>query len=183
MDLWYPKADLSDKATADAGSFLGGYPKGIWHKTQGTSYSGALATYKATKNWPNMTIGYDASGKPTAWQHIAAGTAARALKNLTGGVETNRWNCFQIEIVGLADHPVPDDICAILKDVSKWLEKDFGIPRTCSVTFLPAAHSGPARMSFSAWRLYSGWCGHQHVPENDHGDPGSPFPVGQILSP
>lgn len=181
MDIWYSKAIVTDKATADAGSFLGGHPKAIWHKTQGNSYSGALATYQATKNWPHMTVGYDSAGKATAWQHIAGGTAARALKNLPDGVETNRWNCFQIEIVGMADNPVPDDICAILKDVSIWLEKDFGIPRTCSVTFLPAAHSAPGRMSFEAWRNYSGWCGHQHVPENDHGDPGSPFPVSVIL--
>ena len=27
-------------------------------------------------------------------------------------------------------------------------------------------------MSNSEWMAFSGWCGHQHVPENDHWDPG-----------
>jgi hypothetical protein len=28
-------------------------------------------------------------------------------------------------------------------------------------------------MTFAQWRSFYGWCGHQHVPENVHGDPGS----------
>ncbi|GAA0464000.1 hypothetical protein [Streptomyces olivaceiscleroticus] len=28
-------------------------------------------------------------------------------------------------------------------------------------------------MSASQWNGFRGICGHQHVPENDHGDPGS----------
>jgi hypothetical protein len=23
------------------------------------------------------------------------------------------------------------------------------------------------------WKMFSGWCGHQHVPNNDHTDPGA----------
>lgn len=29
------------------------------------------------------------------------------------------------------------------------------------------------RFTFAGWRNFYGWCGHQHVPENVHGDPGN----------
>jgi hypothetical protein len=35
-------------------------------------------------------------------------------------------------------------------------------------------------MNFDAWNAFTGHCGHQHVPENDHGDPGA-FPITAIL--
>jgi hypothetical protein len=38
-------------------------------------------------------------------------------------------------------------------------------------------------MTFSQWQAFKGWCGHQHVPENDHGDPGSmDFPRVIVLA-
>ena len=68
----------------------------------------------------------------------------------------------------------------------RWLNQNHGIPITCVKDWLaygkdsrrpgvtPASYgASPARMSMSAWRSFKGWCGHQHVPENDHGDPGS----------
>lgn len=36
------------------------------------------------------------------------------------------------------------------------------------------------RLSGSAWQTYRGVCGHMHVPENSHGDPGN-IPIGSIL--
>ncbi|MFJ9318240.1 hypothetical protein [Streptomyces globisporus] len=68
----------------------------------------------------------------------------------------------------------------------RWLHDYHGVPLTCVKDWLaygkdsrrpgvtPASYgASPARMSMSAWRTFTGWCGHQHVPENDHGDPGS----------
>lgn len=68
----------------------------------------------------------------------------------------------------------------------RWLHDHHGIPLTCVKDWLaygkdprrpgitPASYgANPARMSFAQWRSFKGWCGHQHVPENDHGDPGS----------
>lgn len=38
----------------------------------------------------------------------------------------------------------------------------------------PASYgASPARLTFKQWREFKGWCGHQHVPENSHGDPGA----------
>lgn len=68
----------------------------------------------------------------------------------------------------------------------RWLNDQHNIPLTCVKDWLaygkdsrrpgitPASYgASPARMSMAAWRSFTGWCGHQHVPENDHGDPGS----------
>ncbi|MFW3474473.1 hypothetical protein [Streptomyces microflavus] len=68
----------------------------------------------------------------------------------------------------------------------RWLHDNHGVPLTCVKDWLsygkdsrrsgitPASYgASPARMSMAAWQTFTGWCGHQHVPENDHGDPGS----------
>lgn len=76
-----------------------------------------------------------------------------------------------------------------LKEVAwlvKWLNTNHKIPLTCVKTWLaygkdtrrpgvvPASYgASPARMTFDQWTKFTGWCGHQHVPENVHGDPGS----------
>lgn len=80
----------------------------------------------------------------------------------------------------------PDWALAEVAWLVRWLNQQHGIPLTCVKNWLaygkdsrrpgitPASYgANPARMSMSAWRSFKGWCGHQHVPENDHGDPGN----------
>ncbi|MDT0473017.1 hypothetical protein RM863_12870 [Streptomyces sp. DSM 41014] len=80
----------------------------------------------------------------------------------------------------------PDWALAEVAWLVRWLNANHGIPLTCVKEWLaygkdtrrpgitPASYgASPARMSMSAWRSFTGWCGHQHVPENDHGDPGA----------
>jgi len=68
----------------------------------------------------------------------------------------------------------------------RWLHEQHSVPLTCVRDWLaygvdarrpgvvPASYgASPARMTFGEWQAFKGWCGHQHVPENDHGDPGS----------
>jgi len=45
----------------------------------------------------------------------------------------------------------------------------------------PASYgASPARMTFAQWENFYGICGHEHVPENVHGDPGA-FPIQRLL--
>jgi LysM repeat protein len=66
-----------------------------------------------------------------------------------------------------------------------WLNVNHKVPLTCVSNWLaygkdtrrpgvtPASYgASPARMTMAQWTSFTGWCGHQHVPENDHGDPG-----------
>jgi hypothetical protein len=58
------------------------------------------------------------------------------------------------------------------------------IPRTSDRTFLDAAgvnHTPRNRMSVEEWKVFSGWCGHQHVPSESHWDPGA-INISQLLS-
>jgi hypothetical protein len=171
-DTWFPGADLSRKAPVDGGSILGGKPKCGWHDTE----TNGLPSY-STGYFPNMTI---MSDRP--YQHIPADRAARAFRNESGGVQTNRWNIFQIEIVGWVNKIT---FRSIYRDVAQWLKEVRGCPLTCTVDWLSYDSSygnSRVRLSGSEWLNYSGHLGHMHVPENAHGDPGWPFPIKEILS-
>ena len=103
----------------------------------------------------------------------------KSLVNLPGGVETNnRGGVYQIEIVGRAvDVPHYDDA---------WYERlRVRLLVVCNFTHTPYIFPLPfqpypqsygknlVRMTFDEWLVFEGICGHQHVPENDHGDPGA----------
>ncbi|MFJ9754980.1 hypothetical protein [Streptomyces sp. NPDC101149] len=79
-------------------------------------------------------------------------------------------------------------------DFLKWLHANHGVPLSGPSTWLtygpdsrrpgvtPASYgASPARMSFSAWNSFRGVCGHEQVPENDHGDPGS-LPFAKLIA-
>lgn len=128
-------------------------------------------------------------------QHISLAEAARALKNPSGGVETNRGGAVQIEIIGTCDperkgdsgwtflptYTKWDSLAKVLKDISKACN----IPLTEGVTWkaYPGSYGTGAsqRLSGGSWNSYKGVLGHQHVPENDHGDPGN-IDIAAILT-
>jgi hypothetical protein len=103
----------------------------------------------------------------------------KSLVNLPGGVQTNRrGGVYQIEIVGRAvDVPGYDD--AWYRCLYERLELVCAMTQTPLVFPLPfqpypsSYGRNLVRMSFDEWDCFEGICGHQHVPENDHGDPGA----------
>jgi hypothetical protein len=171
--LWFPGANTSHLAPSDGGSILGGKPKALWHDTETAN----LPSY-SNGSFPNMTI-----CGTTPYQHIPANRAGRALKNPDGGCQTNRWNVFQIEVCGYANQVTFKQVMA---DVAGWLHERRGVPLTEGVSWKSYDASYGAgngvRLSCSQWESYSGHLGHMHAPENDHGDPGWPFPIDQILA-
>jgi hypothetical protein len=170
----------------------------VWHSTEGTSLpdydDGALA--------PNLTAVPDFAAQRLNWfQHFDFDTSSRALRNLVGGVQTNTLNVCQVEIVGTCDPTthakwvragtrhlympeLPDWAIRDLGAFAKWAHDQHGVPLTSGVTFkaYPGSYgTNNVRMSGASWTAFTGHCGHQHVPENDHGDPGS-FPMAAILN-
>lgn len=88
----------------------------------------------------------------------------------------------------------PDWALQDMADFLKWLNANHGVPLSGPSMWLtygpdsrrpgisPASYgASPARMSFTAWNSFKGVCGHQHVPENDHGDPGS-LPFAKLIA-
>ncbi|MFE7899162.1 hypothetical protein ACFU3E_16865 [Streptomyces sp. NPDC057424] len=102
--------------------------------------------------------------------------------------DTNKtaWSGKRAGIDYLHWPTAPDWALAEVAWLVRWLHDYHAVPLTYVSNWLaygkdsrrpgvtPASYgASPARMSMSAWRSFKGWCGHQHVPENDHGDPGS----------
>ncbi|WP_225811346.1 hypothetical protein [Streptomyces spinosus] len=88
----------------------------------------------------------------------------------------------------------PDWALRDMADYLRWLNANHGVPLVGPEMWLtygpdsrrpgvtPASYgASPARMSFAAWESFKGVCGHQHVPENDHGDPGS-LPFAKLIA-
>lgn len=169
----------------------------VWHTTEGTS----LPTYSGGSEAPNFTAVPDFAAKRLKWyQHFDFDTSSRALVNAAGGVETNTLNVCQVEIVGTCDPAshkkwgatphlytpeLPDWAIRDLAAFAKWAHDQHGVSLTSGVTFkaYPGSYgtSNGVRMSAAKWTSFAGHCGHQHVPENLHGDPGV-LPIAAILS-
>jgi hypothetical protein len=167
---------------------------GVLHTTEGTNWP----DYAGGSIAPNLTIKPVIKAKTIfVRQHFPVDMSSRALMNLQGGVETNTLNVVQIELIGSCDPARrktwgklvagvdyiywPDAPAWLLTEIAKviaWFDKNHGIPADTDVvgrwTAYPDSY-GPGGQRFSAkqWSNFYGWCGHQHVPENVHGDPGA----------
>lgn len=168
---------------------------GVMHTTEGTS----LPSYSGGSVAPNFTALPDIPNKRIRWyQHFDFDRSSRALVNAAGGVETNTLNVVQIELVGTCDpnHQTswsgdkagvdyiywPDAPDWLLQEVAKfvkWAHENHNVPYTqwpqSKWLAYPNSYgsSHGQRMTNSQWTNFYGWCGHQHVPEQDHGDPGN----------
>jgi hypothetical protein len=170
MAVWHP--DATRVPYADAGAFEAGFaPRLVWHTTEGSSlpqYSGSA---------PHFTID-PRDGR--LWQHIAVNQAAKALRGSSfAGIATNLAHAIQVEIIGFAGESDnwPDSHYARLRNLAAWIEDECDVASTESVTFESRVHP----MSRESWRAYKGHCGHQHIPGQDHWDPGL-FKVAKVLS-
>lgn len=170
----------------------------VWHTTEGTS----LPSYSGGAEAPTLTAKPDFAAKRLVWyQHFDFDVSARALVNKVGGVETNTLNACQVEIVGTCDPAthakwdkagyshlytpeLPDWAIRDLAAFAKWANANHGVPLSSGLHFMayPGSYGNSSvRMSGTSWLSFKGHCGHQHVPENDHGDPGA-FPMADILT-
>lgn len=169
----------------------------VWHSTEGRT----LPSYGGGASAPNLTAVPDFGAKRLRWyQHHDLDRSSRALVNAAGGVETNTLNVCQVEIVGTCDPAtrsewlgryaflympeLPDWVIRDLAEFAKWMYDHHGVPLSSGVTFkpYPASYGSPngVRMHPTVWNNFEGHCGHQHVPENLHGDPGA-FPMRAIV--
>ncbi|MEU2418606.1 peptidoglycan-binding protein [Brachybacterium paraconglomeratum] len=177
-------------------AYTGGKPIGLLHSTETGTWPG----YGAGSSAPHLTLRFDPKARTiSARQHFSTTRPSRALVNKAGGVQTNNARVFQIELIGSCDLTFAkkhgylylpdlleetwarDALAAVLAAVSESL----GIPLTSSVVWAnyPGSYGEKAaqRLTGAQWEAYTGWLGHQHAPENDHGDPGD-IPIAEILA-
>ena len=182
MNGFHPRAFNAPAAVAGGSMETGAPAKLVIHTIEAppeTHYQYNPGSYFGHQSWPHCTI--DTQG---IHQHFPIDVAARALFNGPGGVETNRAHAIQCEVMGRAAsvHELPDSTIGHLADWLEWCAQRTGAPLTFARFIAHPASFGEAasqRFSGGEWLAFSGICGHQHVPENDHGDPGD-LPVDRI---
>jgi hypothetical protein len=168
-----------------AGPFTSPRIKFLLHTTEGTSIEGAVGAYRANNSWPHDTVDFMFGHNYRICHHLSYDLAGRSLRNEPGGVQTNTAGVVQVEVVGFATRPDQIDWRAFAIDYLGPRCRQLSIPIASSVTWVayPASYGKNARqrLSGAAWLGYRGILGHEHCPENDHGDPGA-IPIQLILA-
>lgn len=159
----------------------------VLHSTEGSTIDGAVATLKGRGVASHEVVDVR---EQLVVQLVSLDRPAKSLLNLKGGVETNnRGGVIQVEIVGYASRSSangrPGPIMPELDDDElTWL--GHYVRQLCAKVAAPfvfpcwfksypesyGARNG-VRLSFADWLTVEGVIGHQHVPENTHGDPGA----------
>jgi len=181
-DLWMPGAERQPEG--NGGSMTGGKPRVVWHITWDELGKGGkmpsfdnIARYLKSVDYCPHLMWDPWTGRIV--QFYPATQSARALRNLAGGVETNRQGevCIQIEtffspgavVDGKKYMTVAETPCKNLDKIVSWL-RSWGIPDVWPGGW-PTWESD---RSATAWGK-AGHFGHSQVPENTHEDPG-PMP-------
>jgi hypothetical protein len=180
--LYYPPASRTAQwfQGSHPGAKYGDVEKVVWHTTETSGWPGYDSGAKA----PHLTALPDAAARRVRWrQHFPLNVNARALRNEPGGVQTNLDGAVQVELIGTSDRggpglywpDAPEWALAELADFAAFMHTEHGVPLRAAPLWLPypSSYGGSrVRMSGRTWDGFRGHCGHQHAPENTHGDPG-----------
>lgn len=167
----------------------------VLHSTEGINWPG----YGGGASAPNYTFFASIKERRGYWrEHFAANLSSRALENRPGGVQTNTLNAVQVELIGTCDSRYakrwgsltagvdyiywPDAPQWALDELAKFFKWLAGVcPRFKIIDGAPRGWvkypdsyglGARQRLTFTEWNRSVGILGHQHVPENVHGDPG-----------
>lgn len=182
MAVWLPGWPRDESILgAGGGSYTSGPGKFLWHTTEG-SWDGSMSVFRSRLTAPHVMVDPKARRRV---QFIPLDRSAYALRNEAGGVETNREQVLQVEVVWWAAraHELTDG------DL-EWLGREVLAPMVAAAPFPIAVDRFPTfygpdagftlatpdarqRMPAGVWDSFSGQVGHQHVPENSHWDPGA----------
>jgi hypothetical protein len=179
----YPPANRTAQWYADdyPGAIFESIEKLCLHTTEGSGWPG----YSGGAVAPNLTALPDIANRRLIWRHhFPINMSSRALRNLAGGVQTNTDRVVQVEFVGTCEKGgpgfywpgAPDWALADVAGLVEWLHAEWALALNAAPLWLPYPASygkTKARMSGTTWDAFRGVLGHQHVPENDHGDPGA----------
>jgi N-acetyl-anhydromuramyl-L-alanine amidase AmpD len=148
-----------------------------------TTETDRRASYSGTE--PHFEVDRDGS----ILQYVSLNRTAKALYNAPGGGETNRrrGRIIQIEMVNRAGRIADitdaqlDGVAECLRFVDTQLPFDKVEPPQGWFGSEAAWDGADSRFTREEWEAFGGICGHQHVIENDHWDPGV-FPFQRLRS-
>ena len=187
---YYPPADIrsQDFSRAFQGSKI--IPNVlVLHTTETGTWPG----YEGGSKAPHLTVRPDSVNKRLLWrQHFPLDQSSRALRNAAGGVQTNTLNAVQVEMVGTCAATyrdmygyfywpaAPDWALQELAIFVTWLNQQWPTLPIKDAALrgwqpYPASYgnSHGQRLTMAEWVKAYGILGHEHIPENEHGDPGN----------
>lgn len=183
--LYYPPANRTAQWFGDdyTGSLIDP-DKVVWHTTE----TGGWPSYGGGASGPHLTYHADIH----EWrQHYPCNRSSRALRNESGGVQTNTEDALQVEVIAYSDerlaaqrgHLAVSDLDSQalddLADFAAFAHREWGVPMAADPGWLYSDFERPP-MSFNAWRAFAGHVGHNRVPENTHWDPAR-LDINEIL--
>lgn len=179
ISAWLPNVKrtsvLCNGGTYQAGARL----NGLLHTIESNTWDSAMSVFRSSYSAPHLM--YDPRNRRLE-QFLPFNVSACALKNLPGGVETNRQGAIQVELVGYAGetHTWPDnwlrnialDVVgpiSNLADIKLKTIKQYG----ADAGFILASPYARQRLTHQEWLACDYWVSHQNAPENDHWDCGA----------
>lgn len=165
------------------GTYTGGPWKVVMHTIEG-SVNSALSVFRNASSASHLIVSVPSRPDgPRKIQLVPLNRSAFALQNKNGGAQTNRDSAIQVEMSGFARdqrYLTAGDRQWLADNVVRPIQQKLPIPsRTTKfydeksgVGTLAAYHTA-IRWGATQWDNFSGFCGHQHVPENAHWDPGA----------
>lgn len=174
--LWLPKGRhwglvIEHQRLEDAGPFSGGTGNRlVWHTTEGYGIDLMYRVLRDKRAAPHFLIDPSA-GDSRVIQMIALNQAGRALQNDSGDFHnTNR----------AGDHTIQVEIVDFARNAPLWEDhfyRDLAaltclINHRVNIPLHAVPFQTPTRMSDTEFERFAGHCGHVHVPDNDHWDPG-----------
>lgn len=149
----------------------------VLHTTEGSRIESALAAYRGGTGNPHFTVDLT---RGIYQQHVPLDRAAYALRNESGGVETNRAWVIQVELVGFAKDTAHKPLEWYMNLAYNVIDPILKARPEIPLAFPPQGFTGVdgygknGKVRFDAQRFlaFRGICGHSHVPENTHWDPG-----------
>lgn len=171
----------------------------VLHSTQGQSLEGAVSTMDANRSWSHDVI---CPRTKRIRNLVPYDQPARSLLHPAGTPQTNNRlpRVIQVEIVGFANRAsadaaqcpnafvLPEATDDELRFIGEYI-RSTGVPFVFPRPFLPYPESyGPnngVRLTWDEWADAEGVFGHEHIPGNDHGDPGelNTTRIIQLLTP
>lgn len=163
-----------------------------------TTETARLPGYSEGRSAPHFTIGVgdagslpkETPGKVRIWQHVSLDRTASALRHPPGTPETNHMgaHCVQIECItyigdqeqhgivgnkGKFPAALNRALAGLVNEIAKALG-DINVnihPNSWSASG-SYGEDAKQRMTDAEWEHFNGICGHEHVPNNTHWDPG-----------
>jgi hypothetical protein len=183
----FPPANRSAQWYADdyPGTVFDLIEKLCLHTTEGSGWPG----YAGGSQAPNLTALPDFANRRLVWrEHFPINMSSRALRH-TRTQPTNGDHVVQVELIGtcvpggpgLYWPDAPEWALAGVAELLGFLVAEWNFPASSTVTW--RAYNAPGdsqRLSDGAYNAYRGVLGHQHVPQNDHRDPGA-LDVARII--